>query len=120
MLLSDLKRNNLVINKLLILYPIINPAPWIIIWIIFIVIIRLASMVSAFIKYTTFASIHTIGNKVTGIVIFISPLLLPFVQTVVPLSIICAIASISAIEELIIQLVSSRLQLDRKSLFSKL
>ncbi|MBX4258339.1 CDP-alcohol phosphatidyltransferase family protein [Clostridium estertheticum] len=104
---------------LFILYPIVNPSTQIIIWIISIAIIRLASMLVALEKYKIFASIHTCGNKISGIVLFIFPILLPYVHTTVLLYILCTVASISAIEELIIQLTSSQLQLNKQSIFGK-
>ena len=102
---------------LLVLYPIVNPTTKIIIWIISIAIIRLASMVVALKRYKTFASLHTYANKITGLVLFIFPLLLSFVTTTVLMYIICSVASISAIEELIIQLTSSQLRLNTQSIF---
>ncbi|MVX67294.1 phosphatidylglycerophosphate synthase [Clostridium chromiireducens] len=104
---------------LLLLYPIIDPAIEIIIWIIVIAIIRLSSVIVALKKYKTFASIHTYGNKITGIVLFIFPILFHYINTVGLMYIICVIATISAIEELIINLISSQLQLDRQSIFKK-
>ena len=104
---------------LLVIYPIVDPATVIIIWIISIGIIRLASMAVALKKYKTFAGIHTYGNKITGLVLFIFPILLPYIHTTVLMYIICVVASISAIEELIIQLTSSELQLNKKSIFEK-
>ena len=104
---------------LVVLYPIVNPATKIIIWIISIGIIRLASMVVAMKKYKTFAMLHTYGNKITGIVLFIFPILLPYINTTMLMYIICVVASISAIEELIIQLTSSELQANRQSIFTK-
>jgi len=104
---------------LLVLYPIINPPTQIIIWTISIGIIRLASMAVALKKYKTFAGLHTYGNKITGIVLFIFPILLLYINTNVLMYIICVVASISAIEELIIKLTSSQLQLNIKSIFEK-
>jgi CDP-diacylglycerol---glycerol-3-phosphate 3-phosphatidyltransferase len=104
---------------LVVLYPIVNPATEIVIWIISIGIIRLASMVVALKKYKTFAILHTYGNKITGIALFIFPLLLPYIHTTMLMYIICVVASISAIEELIIQLTSSQLQLNKQSIFVK-
>ena len=104
---------------LFILYPIINPSPQIIIWVISIAIIRLASMSTAMKKYRTFASLHTYANKITGMVLFIFPLMLPYVHTIVLMYILCAVASISAIEELIIQLTSNKLNLNKQSIFKK-
>jgi CDP-diacylglycerol--glycerol-3-phosphate 3-phosphatidyltransferase len=104
---------------LFLLYPIVNPKIEIVIWIILIAMIRLLSMVVVMKKYKTFASIHTYGNKITGIVLFVFPILLPHINTTVLIYIICVIASISAIEELIIQLTSRQLELNKKSLFIK-
>lgn len=104
---------------LVILYPVLNPTTIIIIWIIIIGIIRLTAMAVAFKKYKTFGSIHTYGNKITGVILFLFPIFLFYIHTAVLMYLICAVASISAIEELIIQLASKELQLDRKSLFIK-
>lgn len=104
---------------LVVLYPIVNLATEIIIWIIFIGIIRLASMVVALKKYKTFAILHTYGNKITGFILFIFPLFLPYIHATMLMNIICVVASISAIEELIIQLTSSQLQLNKQSIFVK-
>ena len=104
---------------LVVLYPIINPTIEIAIWIITIGIIRVASMAVALKKYRTFASIHTYGNKITGIVLFIFPIFIPYIRTSVLMYIICAVATISAIEELIIQLTSRQLELNKKSILGK-
>lgn len=104
---------------LFLICPILNPEIKIIIWIILIAIIRLAAMFVAMKKYKTFASIHTYGNKITGIALFIFPILLPYVNTTLLMYIICVMASVSATEELIIQLTSSELELDKQSIFLK-
>lgn len=103
---------------LVVLYPIVNPATEIIIWIILIGIIRLTSVAVAVKKYKTFAMLHTYGNKITGMGIFVFPILLPYIHTTMLMYIICVLASISAIEELIIQLTSSELQLNKKSIIN--
>lgn len=104
---------------LVVLYPIINLTNKMVIWVILIGIIRLASMFIALKKYKTFAFIHTYGNKFTGIALFIFPLFLPFIDTTVLIYIICVVASVSAIEEFIIQLTSNELHVNRHSIFSK-
>jgi CDP-diacylglycerol---glycerol-3-phosphate 3-phosphatidyltransferase len=102
-----------------VLYPIVNLTNEIIIWIISIATIRFASMFVALKKYKAFTGIHTYGNKITGMVLFIFPILLPYLHTDVLMYIICFVASISSLEELIIQLTSSELQVNRQSLFGK-
>jgi len=102
---------------LFLLYPIINPKIEIIIWVILIGIIRLVAMIVALKKYKTFASIHTYGNKITGMILFLFPIVIPYIHTTVLMYIICVVANISAIEELIIQLTSGELQLNKQSIF---
>ena len=104
---------------IMILYPIVKLTDEILIWIISVAIIRVTSIVVALKKYRTFAILHTYGNKVTGIVLFISVTLLPYINTIVLMYIISVVASISAIEELIIQLTSNELQLNKRSVFLK-
>ncbi|TYQ18404.1 UNVERIFIED_CONTAM: CDP-diacylglycerol--glycerol-3-phosphate 3-phosphatidyltransferase [Acetivibrio alkalicellulosi] len=104
---------------LVILYPIVKLTDEILIWIIFIAIIRLASIVVALKKYRVFAILHTYGNKITGIVLFISVLFIPYINVSTLMYIISVVASISAIEELIIQLTSNELQLNKRSIFLK-
>ncbi|MGG7177426.1 CDP-alcohol phosphatidyltransferase family protein [Clostridium paraputrificum] len=101
---------------ILLFYPIINPAIEIIIWILLIAIIRLSSMVLALKKYKTFASIHTYGNKITGIVLFLFPILYYYIHTNGLMYIVCVMGTLSAIEEFIINFTSSQLQLDRQSI----
>ncbi|WP_459481162.1 CDP-alcohol phosphatidyltransferase family protein [Clostridium saccharoperbutylacetonicum] len=100
-------------------YPIIKPKIEIIICVILIGTIRLIAMIVALKKYKTFASIHTYGNKITGIILFLFPILIPYIQTTILMYVICIVASISATEELIIQLTSHELQLNKQSIFIK-
>lgn len=104
---------------IIILYPIINPTIWILSWIVVIVIIRAVSMIVVFIKYKTFGILHTYGNKVTGLMLFLFPLSLTVTQSVVVVYVLCAVASISATEELVINLLSNELQANKKSIFVK-
>lgn len=109
----------MVVVLLVVFFPIINPSNKIIIWTIVIGIIRLTAMGVALIKYKTFASLHTYGNKISGLILFLLPIFISFIHTDVAMYIICVVASISATEELIIHLTSSEIQVNKPSLFSK-
>ena len=106
-----------VVVLMIVLYPIINLTFKIIVWIVIIAIIRVVSLMVVFIKYKTFGILHTYGNKITGFLLFTFPLLLAFVQFDVLMYIICVVASISAIEELLIHLSSKELLANKKSIF---
>ncbi|KAB3525745.1 CDP-alcohol phosphatidyltransferase family protein [Alkaliphilus serpentinus] len=102
---------------LILLYPIINPSRGNILWIISVASIRLLSILVALMKYKTFVILHTYGNKITGLTLFIVPLLIPYIDTGTLVNITLLIATISAFEELIIQITSKKLQLNRPSIF---
>lgn len=104
---------------IIVIYPIINPSQKVGIWIIAIAIIRLAAMIVAMKKYKIFASIHTYGNKMTGFVLFMFPILIHYVLSIEMIYIICVMASVSAIEELVIQVTSSELNVNKKSIFEE-
>ena len=109
----------MVIVLMIVLYPIINLTVKIIVWITIIGIIRAVSMMVVLVKYKTFGILHTYGNKITGFVLFSIPLSLAFIQSYVLVYIICVVASISAIEELLIHLSSNELRINMKSIFER-
>lgn len=102
---------------LLVLYPVIKVSNLMLLLIAVVAIIRFSSLSIAFIKYASFSSIHTYGNKLTGIVLFASILLIEYVNADILLIIVLIAAILSAIEELFIQLFSKELDLDKKSYF---
>ncbi|HEY5561102.1 MAG TPA: CDP-alcohol phosphatidyltransferase family protein [Clostridiaceae bacterium] len=111
----------MIVVLMFVLFPIIfqifNPTVQIIVWIGIIGIIRIVSVMLVFVKYKTFGILHTYGNKITGLVIFAFPLTFAFIKLDVLMYIICAVASISAIEELFIHITSNELQANKKSIF---
>jgi len=109
----------MVVVTMIVLYPFIHPTVQIIVWIVIIGIIRVVSMIVVFVKYKTFEILHTYGNKITGLMLFAFPLSFAFDQSDVLMYIICAVASVSAIEELFIHLSSNELLTNKKSIFVK-
>lgn len=103
----------------IVIYPVVNLNPHIILWIISIGIIRVISIVTALVKYKAFAMLHSYGNKLTGLSLFIFPILLPFINITTLMYIICFVASISAIEELAIHMTSRELNVNKQSIFIK-
>ena len=74
-------------------------------------------IVVVFLKFRTFEILHTYGNKITGMLLFTYPLSLSFSRADYLMELICAVASISAMEELVIHLWSKKLATGRKSIF---
>ncbi len=90
------------------------PALWYVlpkeIWIVVavILVVRVVSYSVAAFKYKSFTALHTYLNKLTGALVFLLPysLLLPII---VPHSIVvCAIALIAAVQELVIHIQSKK------------
>ncbi|MHC1684199.1 MAG: CDP-alcohol phosphatidyltransferase family protein [Clostridiaceae bacterium] len=102
----------------IVLFPIINLSFSIIVWIAFIAFIRVGSILVVFLKYKTFAIPHTYGNKLTGFVLIVFlPVSLALTRSIIVIYVICLIATISAIEELFINLSSKKLEVNKKSIF---
>ncbi len=88
-------------------------------WLLAILLVRLVSMALVYFKYQKFAMLHTVSNKVTGFLLFFIPLAIGTGMEMPAIYVVCAVASVSAIEELAIHVFSKTLDVDRKSVFSK-
>jgi CDP-diacylglycerol--glycerol-3-phosphate 3-phosphatidyltransferase len=84
-----------------------------------ITLVRLISLTIVGIKYKTFGILHTYGNKVTGFILLFTPLLLGFVDVTILTYILGGLGLISALEELLIHIISDEIDLDRRSFLIK-
>lgn len=87
-------------------------------WVVIIAIIRLTSLGVGFMRYKQLTFLHTYANKLTGIALFCFPFMYVGLGLYTTTILVCFIASISAMEELIINIVSKKLCRDIKSIFS--
>lgn len=80
--------------------------------------IRILALLCAVWRFRTLAMIHTWGNKVTGLLVFVAPFVLLWPSYVpIVFRIVCLVSLLSGLEELLIHLTSQKLDLNRKSLF---
>lgn len=91
---------------------------WSICWVVIIAAVRLASLGVGFIRYKQLTFLHTYANKLTGIALFCFPFLYVGLGLSKTAILVCILASVSAIEELMINTVSKELSRDIKSIFS--
>lgn len=117
--LDSLGDFTLVAAALVALAPVVNPPLFIGVWVAAIALARLCSPVVAFCRHRTLGMIHTWGNKATGLLLFLYPFTLVAGVSEEALIALCTLASVTAAEELAIQLTSARYDGDRASLFSK-
>lgn len=74
---------------------------WIWIWIAFIAVIKIAGIAIASKKAHRLSVAHSFGNKLTGILIFLLPLSVPFADAKYGAVIVCFAAAVTAIAEMI-------------------
>ena len=72
---------------------------WLWIWIGIIAMIKLGNVVWGFIHTKKFISHHTVLNKVTGLLLFLLPVTISFVDLTYTLPIVCTLATVAAIHE---------------------
>ncbi len=92
---------------------------WIILWIAGIGLVRVAAALTCFVRFRTFAFLHTFSNKATGILLVLFPALLWLMGLDATGILLCSVASLSALEELLLQLTATTLDLNRISIFTK-
>jgi CDP-diacylglycerol--glycerol-3-phosphate 3-phosphatidyltransferase len=88
-----------VIVSLIKILPIITIPKWLWLWGGVIAIMRISNIIWGYISKKQFISLHTVMNKVTGLLLFILPLTLSFVEVKYGLIIVCFIATFAAIQE---------------------
>lgn len=99
--------------------PILDIPVWALILMGLIVIIRLVSQIVGWARYNKLAFLHTYLNKATGLALFISPLLIVILNIDITLAILLLIATLSAIEDLYLNLSEKKLNLNIKGIFFK-
>ena len=72
---------------------------WLWIWGSVIAIIKIGNIIRGYVSKKQFISLHTIMNKVTGLLLFLLPLTLSFVELKYSSLVACSIATFSAIQE---------------------
>ena len=81
------------------LLPMLSVPSWLYLWIGGIALIKAVNLLSGYILQRKFVAIHTVMNKVTGILLFVLPLTLPVVELKSSAPLICMVATFAAIQE---------------------
>ena len=85
--------------SLIKLLPTINIPGWLWVWGIVIAIIKIGNIVWGYAAKHQFISLHTIMNKITGLLLFLLPLTLSFAELKYSSIVVCSIATFAAIQE---------------------
>ena len=88
-----------VIVAIVKILPVLNLSNGIVICVIIIALIKIINVICSFIYYKKLVLPHTIANKITGLILFIAPLIIINTNSIVFEIIICIVAMFSAIQE---------------------
>lgn len=98
-------------------FPVVAPDARVLCWVLAITVLRFAAALTAKLRFGKLGFLHTTGNKLTGLLLFLYPLSLNFTRSFFLLYALLTVATLSAAEELAIELTATRWDPDRKSLF---
>ena len=104
---------------LIVLIPFYHWPLWVILWIAAIAVIRLAALLVCYLRFRQFAFLHTSLNKATGFLLFLSPVLFWLFGLNATAIILCLVATISALEELLLDCIAIDFNSNRKSIFTQ-
>ena len=79
--------------------PVLDVPSWLYIWIAIIAFIKVANIAAGYIRKKGFASVHSLINKVTGLLLFVFPLTLAFIDLRFSAAVVCLIATVAAVQE---------------------
>ena len=81
------------------LLPVLAVPTWLYIWIAAIALIKLINIGIGFVMQKRFVAVHSRANKVTGLLLFLLPLTLPFLDLTYTAPPVCGFASFAAVQE---------------------
>ena len=81
------------------LLPAIHLPRWLWIWGGVIAVLKISSIIWGYVSKKQFLSLHTIMNKATGLLLFLLPLTLSFVELKYSSMAVCSIATFAALQE---------------------
>ena len=88
-----------VVVSLFKLLPVTRIPQWLWIWGGVIAVIKISNIILGYVSKKQFISLHTIMNKATGLLLFLLPLTIPFLEWNYIAAAVCSIATLSAIQE---------------------
>ena len=88
-----------VVVCLIKLIPALDIPVWLYIWVGIIAVIKVINFVLGFVVQKKLAAVHTVMNKVTGLMLFILPLTLSIIDLKYSAILVCTLATFAALQE---------------------
>ena len=79
--------------------PVMDIPIWLYAWTAVIALIKIVNIISGYAMQKRFVAVHTTMNKVTGVLLFILPLILSIVPVIYMGILICSVATFAAVQE---------------------
>lgn len=89
----------LVFCCLIKLIPILHIQKWLMIWVIVIAVIKAINLISGYVMGRKFVALHSVMNKVTGMLLFVLPLTLTVIDLKYSSAVVGVVATFAAIQE---------------------
>ena len=81
------------------LLPLFALPRWLLVWIALIAAVKLVNVISGWSLHHRFVAVHSTLNRLTGLLLFMLPLVLPVVPLRSAAGIVCAVATLAAVQE---------------------
>ena len=88
-----------VVVCLIKLLPMISMSIWLWVWIVIIALIKIINIISGYIAQRRLAVVHSVMNKVTGVMLFILPLTFSIISLEYSAIPVCLVATLAAVQE---------------------
>ena len=81
------------------LIPVLDIPTWLYVWIGIIALIKVINIVSGYVVQKQFVAIHSVMNKTMGVLLFVLPLTISFIDLKYSAAVVCIIATFAAVQE---------------------
>ena len=81
------------------LLPALDAPVWLYVWVAVIAFIKFSSIIAGFIRQKQLVSVHSVLNKAAGLLLFVFPLTLAFMDLRYSAAVVCMAATAAAIQE---------------------
>ena len=81
------------------LIPVIDVPSWLLVWIAVVALIKMINIISGYVMHRKFVAVHSVMNKVTGLLLFILPLTVTLIDLKYSGAFVSAAATYAAIQE---------------------
>ncbi len=79
--------------------PVFSIPQWLWVWIAVIGVVKIGNLIWGYVRIKTLVSLHTVMNKITGLMLFLLPLTFPIIDLNYSSIAVCVVASLAAIHE---------------------